>query len=383
MITLGAIAGKAAEGCKGTLRNMGPIDRQTADFTKKVLIVLGLVALVGGLIYVLHEAMTILLLIFAGLILGILLHWCKCLLVRRLRLPAWLALVLLVTLLLAAIALLFALITPVVVDQAGALLEQVPDALKTMRLYLLRYNWGEEVLKKTDQPANLIFGYTREGLMKRLEDMAGLFAGTFGALMGFLLVIVVGIYMAADMGIYFEGIIRLLPPAQQHRGREVLLRMGHVIRWWMVGQCISMAILGCAVYAGLTLIGMPYAFLFALLTAVMTFIPNLGPILTFVPIALVALNKSTTTLISVGLFYVVVQSIEGFFLTPTVHRKIITLPPLLIVSVQFLLLYMNSLVGVILAMPLVACTMVAVQTLYIEGVLDDQHQSDSFATKCD
>ncbi|HSO20777.1 MAG TPA: hypothetical protein VLT88_15040 [Desulfosarcina sp.] len=65
-----------------------------------------------------------------------------------------------------------------------------------------------------------------------------------------------------------------------------------------------------------------------------------------------------------------------------VHRKIITLPPLLIISVQFLLLYMNGLVGVLLAMPLVACTMVAVKTLYIEGVLDDHRRSENFRTKC-
>jgi predicted PurR-regulated permease PerM len=357
---------------------MGPVDPQAADFAKKVLIVLGLVVLVGGLIYVLHGASTILLLIFAGLILGIFLHWFKCLLVRRLQLPAWLALGLLITLLLASIALLFGLITPIVVEQTGALLDQVPNALENLRFYLLRYSWGDEFFKETEQPENLIFGYIREDLMKRLVGMAGFFAGTFGALMGFLLVIVIGIYLAADMGIYFEGFLRLLPPAHRHRGRAVLLRMGHVIRWWLVGQCISMTILGCAVYAGLKMIGVPYTLLFALLTAVMTFIPNLGPMLAFGPIALVALTESTTTLIYVGIFYMVVQSIEGFFLTPMVHRKIITLPPLLIISVQVLLLYMNGFVGVLLAMPLVACTMVAVRTLYIEDVLDDHRRSESF-----
>lgn len=78
--------------------------------------------------------------------------------------------------LLAGIVLLFAHITPIVVEQTGALLDQIPEALENLRYYFLRCSWGDEFIKKTEQPENLVFGFTREDLIKRLEGMAGFFA---------------------------------------------------------------------------------------------------------------------------------------------------------------------------------------------------------------
>lgn len=357
-------------------------DQEVVSYVKKVLIVIGLVILAGVLVYAVRGSLTIVLLIYAGVILGVLLNRSTCWLARRSRLPAGIALTILLALLVMAISLLLTLLFPVVVAQTSALWEKVPDAVEKFRYAALKYQWGEILFKKTDNPEELLLGVGREDLLKTLRGLAGFFSITAGVLMGGLFVFVIGAYMAADMPLYFTGTIRLLPPAYRRKGAEVLQRMGEVICWWLLGQCISMAVLGCVVFAGLRLLGMPFALLFALLTALMTFIPNLGPMLAFFPIGVVALAEEPPKLVLVAVFYILVQSLEGLVLTPLIHRKMITLPPALVIAVQILLLQLVGLVGVILAMPLVACAIVAVQSIYTEEILGDPREGPEAAPAC-
>jgi predicted PurR-regulated permease PerM len=120
----------------------------------------------------------------------------------------------------------------------------------------------------------------------------------------------------------------------------------------------------------------------ALTILLMTFIPNLGPMLAFFPIGVVALAEEPPKLVHVAFFYILVQSLEGLVLTPLIHRKMITLPPALVIAVQILLLQLVGLVGVILAMPLVACAIVAVQSIYTEEILGDPREAPGAAPAC-
>ena len=101
------------------------------------------------------------------------------------------------------------------------------------------------------------------------------------------------------------------------------------------------------------------------------FIPILGPIIASVPVLLMAAAEGTSTLILVGFIYLGIQQLEGNVITPMVHRVRIALPPVLILGVQLVLAQLVGFVGILMAMPLVAAGMVAVQMLYVEDVLGD------------
>ena len=328
---------------------------------------------------IVRNSLNILLLIYAGVLFGIILHWLRCKITRYTRIPAGLALAVLVAVFFCAILSAVALLTPVVINQALALFEEIPDAIEQFRYYILRFSWGDTVFEKTDEPEDLVLGKNREEIMEVLKGVFNLFSTTFGALFGVVFIIIIGIYIAGEMEIYFYGALRLLPPAYRSRGALAMNRMGLTLRWWLVGQCFSMLILGCSVFVGLKLMQIPYATFFAVVTAFMTFIPNLGPLFAFIPIALVTILEDPLKLIYVGIFYTVVQSVEGFFLTPMIHRKIITIPPVLIISVQVLLYDLVGFLGVLLAMPLVACAVVLVKTVYLEGILQDERDLTSGA----
>jgi len=340
-------------------------------FARKVIIVIGLTLGASLLVVIVWKALYVLLLIFAGILIGIFLHSLKCQLAARTRLPRSVALVLVLVVLFVLVGLFSMLVAPVIKEQTLALIEQIPESIQQLRIYMLKFRWGEEFVERTADLESMILGMDDEKILESLDRMVGIFSTTFGAFSAILFIIVIGIYLAAELETYFNGIIHLIPFRYRPRGIEVLNRMGHILRWWLLGQSISMLLLGTLVFLGLSFLNVPNAIVLALFTAIMTFIPNLGPIIAYVPTALVTLTQDPVTLIYVTLFYVFIQTIEGFFITPMVHRKVITVPPMLILSVQVLLFYLIGFLGVVLAMPLIACVMVLVQMLYVEDVLGD------------
>jgi len=115
-----------------------------------------------------------------------------------------------------------------------------------------------------------------------------------------------------------------------------------------------MAAVGVLIFIGLWVLGIPLAGVLGAIAACLTFIPNLGPILSAVPAGLLAFATSPTKgLLTVSLFCVV-HFVEGNFVTPLAERQIVKMPPALTLAVQVFLGSITGPLGVALAAPLTA-----------------------------
>ncbi len=364
-------------------KNFGDSNLKTPEisYSRRVLIALGFAIGAGLLIVFVWQALYVLLLLFAGALVGILLHSFQCTITRYTRIPSSISLVLALAVVFGLLGTFIMLIAPVVKEQSVTLIDQIPESLRRLQFYLLNFSWGDELFGQTDEFENFFKRMNNKQIMDTLQNVLDIFSTTFGALMSILFIIIIGIYIAAELETYFEGVVRLIPISYRARGIEILHRLGYMLRWWMLGQSLSMLLLGFLVFWGLWIMDIPYAIVLALFTAIMTFIPNLGPILAYIPTALVTLTNDPVMLIYVTLFYVIIQTIEGFFITPMVHRKVITVPPVMILPVQILLLQLIGMLGVILAMPLVACAIVLIKMIYVEDILGDTDSRFKSETK--
>ena len=144
-----------------------------------------------------------------------------------------------------------------------------------------------------------------------------------------MIVSVLGIYLAADPELYLRGVIRLVPVGKRAGARDLLETLGHTLRWWMVGQLISMTAVGLLSYIGLRLLGVPLALILAVVAFLLTFIPFIGPLLSAIPVVLVAFSQSPTMALYTLLLYTAIQMLEGYVLTPNVQRRSVSLPPAL------------------------------------------------------
>jgi predicted PurR-regulated permease PerM len=205
-----------------------------------------------------------------------------------------------------------------------------------------------------------------------LARIAGVFSTAFGALGSTVIVIVLGLYFAVEPKTYIDSVARLFP--QYHRGRvyEAFDRIGRALRWWLLSRLVSMVAVGLLTVIGLVMLGMPLAFILALVAAVLDFIPHIGPILATVPAVMVGLGQDGSTVLYVIILYTVIQGLESYLLTPYLQKQMTSIAPAWLLAAQLVLGTGFGILGFLLAPPLAVVIMVLIQMFYVRDVLGEK-----------
>ena len=314
----------------------------------------------------------VLLILFASLLVATLLHGGSNWISHWTRLGHGIALALLTIVILLGFVALGVVAAPVMSDQASQLWEQVPRALRVLRTWVEGQVWGPALLGQlsSDGFAKSFTGGTIAG---RATSAVTTTFGVFGDL---AVICVIGLFLAADPATYRDGIVALIAPPGQERTREVLNQLSQTLRTWMLAQLLSMAVIGLLTTLGLWLLGVPLAVVLGVIAALLTFIPNLGPILAAAPAVLLGFATAPVQGAYVVALYVGVQLVEGNLTTPLIQQRAISLPPALILSSQLLMAELFGLLGLALATPFTAVAIKLVQLLYVQRFLAGKQEHD-------
>lgn len=322
------------------------------------------VAAVAGALLFAWYARYVLLLLFAGVLVAIFF--------RRLALlagnltglkPRW-TLPLVVLLITGALAGSFAWRGPAIAAEARTLRERLPQAADQLEQRLSRYELGRRVVEQAPSPSEL-FPDDRDSVAR----VTGVVSSTVRTIANGVIILFLGIVLAATPRLYTGGMLALVPQRRVARAGEVLDRLGETLWWWLLGRLVSMTYIGVVTGVGLWLLGVPLAFVLGLLAALLSFIPNVGPILSAIPAMLLALASGPRQALWVALLYIGVQMVESYVLGPIIDRKTVYLPPALTVVAQLSLAVFAGILGVALATPLTAAAVVLVTMLYVQDVL--------------
>jgi len=196
--------------------------------------------------------------------------------------------------------------------------------------------------------------------------------GILGGLGEALLMIVVGIYFAADPTVYANGLVRLVPPRRRPRATQILDAMGDALKKWLFGMTQDMARLSAMTFIGMSLIGVPLPFALAVLSGVAVFVPYIGPALAMIPGLLLAFSVEPIKALWAALVYLVVLTIEAYVSQPLLQRWAVQLPAIFNLLAILVFAPLFGIWGAILATPLTVAIWVLIQKLYIEDVLDDR-----------
>jgi predicted PurR-regulated permease PerM len=249
-------------------------------------------------------------------------------------------------------------------DQFTLLAAQLPEAWEDTRNWLTSWDLGRWLLTIGEDAAVAAASTVISAL-----PLAG---GVVGWLANIALIIVMGIYLAADPQTYVDGAIRLFPPSRRKRARQIINAAGADLRKWLIAMTLDMLFLGTLVGVGLYMIGVPVAFALGILSGLSVFVPYIGPIVATVPGLLIALSVSPTLAISAAAVYIVSQQLEGNIALPLLQRWTVSMPPAvsLLAIVAFGLLF--GVWGVLLATPLAVVTIRIVRMAYVEDVLEEK-----------
>jgi predicted PurR-regulated permease PerM len=177
----------------------------------------------------------------------------------------------------------------------------------------------------------------------------------FGGIFSLFIVVVLSFYFAIqETGV--EDFLKLVSPSEHEAYVTDLWRRAQKkIGQWMQGQLLMSLIISVTIYLGLLLLRIPDALLIAVFTAIAEIIPIFGSFIAGFPAAIIAYSAGglVPALYVAGLF-IVVNQFEGSLIHPLVVKKVVGVPPLLVLIAIIAGGDLAGFLGVVLAVPLAA-----------------------------
>ena len=351
----------------------GTADRVAASGSsiRDAIVWIGGIATAGLVIWLLHDE---LLLVFLAVLLAVSLRGASDLVAKHSPLsPRWAMAVIMILVLLVTVGF-WMWVGPQLVQQGHDLVKALTDEGSKLASRYGNTQWGKSLMQKVSSSGS----DAAKSLAAPVMTVAG---SALGAIAGVFVLIVTMIYFAANPTLYLKGLVTLLPKENRARADDVLAKVGHVLRWWFLGQLIDMAAVGVLTVVGLALIGMPMALALGVLAGILTFVPYFGAILAAIPALAIALGQSAHMAILTAVVFTIGHIVEGYVVSPLVQDRMVRLPPaLLILSMTFIGSLFGPM-GVILATPMAAAGLVLVSEFYVVDVLKDESGRDVTARK--
>ena len=277
----------------------------------------------------------------------------------RYRVPRFVAALLVYVLTFGSLSALLYFFFPPIVADATSFIAAVPQYLDTLNISntfsgianatnFVGTESSTQSAMKTLLALQSVFTATSGGVIQ-------LFVTFFGGIFSLMLVIVLSFYFALqDTGV--DDFLRLvLPAAYEDYAVDLWKRAQKKIGLWMQGQVLLSVIVGILVYLGLLIIGIPYALLLSVFTAIAEIIPIFGSLIAGTAAVVVAYSQGGVPLglIVVGL-YVVVNQFESNLIYPLIVKKVVGVPPLLVIVALIAGYTLAGFLGVLLSVPVAA-----------------------------
>jgi predicted PurR-regulated permease PerM len=189
------------------------------------------------------------------------------------------------------------------------------------------------------------------GSVGRLTSAVGT---AIGAVASIIMMIVIGIFLAAEPRLYDRGIAWMLPQRVRADFYKIANHVGFSLRRLLFGRLVGMVFEGVFTFVMLVVGGVPMAALLGLVTGILAFIPNIGAITSGILMVAVGFSAGTETGIWAIITYFVVQNIDGYLIVPYIARRTVDLAPALVLAFQLLMGALFGILGVLFADPILA-----------------------------
>lgn len=187
-----------------------------------------------------------------------------------------------------------------------------------------------------------------------------------------VLVVFSGVFLAIDPGLYRRGLVLMFPKGWHQKIGHGLDETGRGLRLWLQAQLLTMLVVGLMAGAGAAIIGLPAPLALGLIAGLTEFVPIIGPFIGALPAVLVAVGIDGQTLVWTLVLYVVIQQIEANLITPVLQRRIVSIPPVLLLLSFVGLGSIFGVLGIVVAAPLTIAIFILVREFYVGDLLSER-----------
>lgn len=246
---------------------------------------------------------------------------------------------------------------PKYVEQIGGDIQNITDDSFLESTYDKGYEWVQSTL--SDVP-NAIKNYTGD-VYEGFVNVANTVTNVFVALFTFPFVL---FFLLKDGDAFKRFFLRILPPKFRSDADQILHNMDQQVGSYIRGQIIVAICIGILLYIGYLIIGLDFAITLAIIAALTSVVPYIGPIIAISPAIVIALVDSPFMLLKLAIVWAIVQFSEGNFISPNVMGRTMQIHPLTIIFVLLIGGNLFGIVGIILGIPGYAILKVLVTYLF-------------------
>lgn len=293
---------------------------------------------------------------------------------EKLRLPRWLAVIVVYLGLIGLLTGAGVLIGPTVAEQIQRLIRRLPGYLEVVRSLIenlaIRFGLTDpETVSPVSQLLNpqALTGWVIRSSQQLLVRSYSVTRGILGGFFTLILALLLSGYMLSGSEKLIQGLVSLFPYPWNERleaqVEPVTQRMGGYIQ----GRVLVSGILGIAITAGLGILGLSeFALGLGVIAGFTNLIPFLGPILGAVPALIVAVGHGGLTFFWVLLLFVIIQNVETYVLDPLLVGNSVKVHPLYQLLAVLGGTQVLGIIGALIVPPWVAGAAVLLENLYLK-----------------
>jgi predicted PurR-regulated permease PerM len=275
------------------------------------------------------------------------------------RFPRWLAILLLYLVLICVLTGVAFLVFPPLIRQARQLANSIPDMFDRTQTFLISNGMLSQRLSWKEVVARAPMANTGEAV----TTVLGALTGVIGGLFGFFTILILTFYLLVDAAQLRASFIRIFPPGKRARVDSASRDITVKVSAWLGGQLLLGGIIGATSALGLWLLGVPFFYVLALISAIGELIPVVGPVIAAVPALAVAATVSLNKVLLVLIFFVVQQQIENHLLVPKIMQRQVGISAVTVIVSLLIGGRLMGIVGALLAVPTAAILQVLISEL--------------------
>ena len=263
-------------------------------------------------------------------------------------------------------------VVPPVAEQGGLLANHAPRYLSDLL--------SNSVIRDLDSQYQVLNKFQAE-IQKLVTDgnfMSGLFGGMLGAskalasgFFAILTVLVLTLYFLSSLPRVKEAVYGMVPTSRRPRvmslSEEIMRRVGS----YAIGQVAVATINAVLSYVMMSIVGIHYAAVLAVVVGVLGLIPMVGASIGAALVCLVAVFDEPQKAVIALVYYVIYQQVENYVVAPKIMQRTISVPGAVTVIAALIGATLAGVLGALLAMPVAAGLLL----IYEEVIVPRQRQA--------
>ncbi len=266
-----------------------------------------------------------------------------------------------------SIAILIAMALPVAIEEAAALINQVPTLVANFFSLEIISQWDERLGGSLTTASNGVVDFisNSENWPTLLGGVFEVGLGVVSTTFGVILVGILTLYFMASLDELKNYLSRLVANSKREGFLKITDQISNSVGRWVIGQ-LSIALIHAAViFTFLSIMQVPFTLLLSFIAFLFALVPLVGPVIAFVLITSFSLLSGVETAIAVAIFYLIYLQIDAYLISPRVMKKAVSIPSAAVVIAALAGGTLMGVLGALIAIPIAASALLIIREVWM------------------